>query len=207
MQYRQEYERLRQRNDESIDAYRLRFDEVVNNLPARPADMASHFALSLNNECAEIIAHYDDITDEKTTIQVMTQRIARRLRAKRIFHPTTRNSLQSRINEPLHQRISNGNNRNKVRQPINNNGNNGPNGIAKNNGLTPEQKQRLEKLIKDNGGKYVGKAIENNKEWFKMAVERGLCKTCAGKGHTARNCPVSQRYREQMAKIVDRYTT
>ena len=63
--------------------------------------------------------------------------------------------------------------------------------------LTAEQKQRLQKLLEAHGGRYVGKDIENNLNWFTMAKQKGVCKVCAAKGHVARTCPISERYHER----------
>ena len=71
-----------------------------------------------------------------------------------------------------------------------------------NNKLSANQKTRMEKLISSNGGIFVGKNIENNKEWNSMAREKGVCLVCAAKGHIASQCPVREKFLQRTESVV-----
>ena len=59
--------------------------------------------------------------------------------------------------------------------------------------LTAEQKQRLEELMQRDGGEFVGQAIRENSEWYKLSKEKNVCRNCAGRRHIARNCPLESK--------------
>ena len=57
--------------------------------------------------------------------------------------------------------------------------------------LTTEQKKRIATLMTKKGtGEYVGKEIYYNDEWWEMVKNENLCRKCARKGHTAKDCPL-----------------
>jgi hypothetical protein len=185
--YRQQYRRCRQRSEETVEQYYLRFTELVNKLDTPPEEswQVSDFVDGLQAEYAERLDRYDDISDYKTvTIKEIMTRLNRTARLAGKKGPQNRGSQgNTRGNpKPLEQRISS---HSKPRFKSDKK-------KAPNEPLTAEQRRRLERLIQKGGGEFVGKDVRDHSEWWKMAREQDVCGSCAGKGHAARYCPLDK---------------
>ena len=72
LHYDQEYKTIQQYENESIDAFRLRFDEAANKLLELPKRITWHFLSALNEKCGGIAYQFFDFTNKKITVTQVT---------------------------------------------------------------------------------------------------------------------------------------
>src|SRR5947199_484606 len=180
--YRQQYRCCRQGKDESVEAYYLRFTELVAKLDKAPDPswQVSDFVHGLQSQYSDALHLYEDMSDFKT---VTTNDIMKSLnRAARLA------GNRNKTNEkPVEQRISS-----NSKSPFKSKKSSNSKETVVAEKLTLDQRRRLERLIEAGGGKFVGKDVKAVQEWVGLSQEKGVCRNCAAKGHFSLRCPLKK---------------
>jgi len=197
--HRDTYNSMKQRQDESVDQYYLRFSEAVSNLDDPPTEtwQVSDFIRGLQTHSAKYLASFVDLVDFKNiTVEQVNERLTRAIRLGTGRGNGSGGSdgnssggrsggTSGRESEFPEQRVSKNSKQKFKRQSQ-------PSSKGKST-LTSDQKRRVEELLRKDGGEFVGQAIRENSEWYALSTEKNVCRNCAAKGHIARDCPLGSK--------------
>jgi hypothetical protein len=184
--YRQQYRRCHQHQDETVEAYYLRFTEFIAKLdkPLDPSWQVSDFVNGLQTNFSKELQQYDDMSDfKKVTLSDVLKRLSRSARLAGIQHQY-QNKSKDKNGKLCEHHISQ---KSKQQFKPNPSHDSQEPDVEK---LTREQRHRVERLIEAGGGKFMGKDVKPVREWVDLSLEKDVCRNCAAKGHFARNCPL-----------------
>ena len=198
--YRHAYRNCRQRADEGLEEYYLRFTEIVHRMDKTPEEslQVSDFVSGLQSIYAEKLGQFVDISDyENVTLTEVMERLTRTLRLATMH--TSGSKIKSRTES------SNQSGKSHEHQVSSKSKRRFKKSDKPTKSLTPEQKRRVERLMEKDGGEFVGKVIRDNPEWIKMSDEKHRCYNCAGRGHVARKCPIQKQAGDQLNAMIPDY--
>ena len=157
---RMTYENCKQRENEGVDEYYMRFLDAVSRLDVKPllTLQISKFIFGLQKGYQKILSQYPDMSTYKNvTMEMIFERINR---GRRMGHDpvgkSTSNSQQTNNGKSLERRISNNSKPKFKDQPKHDHFK------SESKSLTEEQKRRAELLIKRGTGEFVGLNLYDN---------------------------------------------
>ena len=183
---RMTYENCKQRDNEGVDGYYLRFLDAVSRLDVKPelTLQVSKFVCGLHRGYQTMLAQYPDMsTFKNVTMEMVFERINR---GQRMGHDLVgdlaSNSQQANNGKSLEHHISN-NSKPKFKGQSKR-----EQFKSESKSFIEEQKRRAELLIKHGKGEFIGLDLYDNSNWWEMARSEDVCARCAKMGHIAKNC-------------------
>ena len=193
---------LRQRENETPDAYYRRFSDATNLLPHKLPEyyVRFHFAHTLLSYYKTHVLSDTELARWEKPLDAIVSKM------KRLPIPASGNTSneigkkrKSMISEPIGSRSSLSthlrDDQSSSKKPR----------IARDDTpLTEGQRKFLDQNITKGGGIIVSDAVQNKSAWIKEARQRDLCIRCAGPGHFASECRATRQSSSGTAAIASK---